>query len=165
MINKFTSLITLHFIFVVSGCNAYEPEKMEEGTLIPSNTIIIVEQDSNIHLIPNQETTIRLSVSEIENRKVSDVFITANLKVHMGLERAVISTNSITFKANGNSSTIPINGFVTDRDGAVGINIGCGKDNINDCGILNIKSSDSWKVITNKDLDIGNQTLMVKRDT
>jgi len=165
MNKKIILLLTTVFTVFVSGCNNYVSEKMDEGTVIPLNSILSVEQGSDVHLIPNQLSTIRLSVLEIENKDVSDVFITANLITNMKLKKALIRTKSITFKAEGNSSTLPIDGFVTDKDGVEGIHIGCGKENIIDCGTLNIEYKDSWKVIITSDLDIGNQTLMIKRKT
>jgi len=161
---KLSFKIVLIFVAVnMLACSDYEPEFQPDETVIPDNTPIYVTLINNVQLIPNQEADVNLSVTKIGLLNVDDVIASAKVSIDMGRERANIRINSIIFEEKDNKNVRNIDGYIVNNDGKTGIPVGCGKTDINECGVLKFKSTHDWKFLTRGTIDIGNMSIMVDR--
>ncbi|MFK5894381.1 MAG: hypothetical protein QM504_14255 [Pseudomonadota bacterium] len=156
-------MIAFMFVLFISGCSSYEAQNIGDNAVMIESSILNVSLDSKTDLVPNQESIVKLHVSNINGTEVDGVYITAIVKANTDLGRAIVKSKSIGFNANGKVSNIPINGYVVDVDGMIGISLGCGKENINECGVLEYSYTNNWNFIIKETVDIGNITMMVKK--
>lgn len=162
--NKLSIKLVLMFVAInMFACSDYEPEPQPDETVIPDNTPIYLTLVKDVQLIPNQEANIYLDVTKIGLLKVTDVVASAKVSVDMKAEKANIRINSIVFEDKGNKNSRNIDGYVVTNDGQKGVPVGCGKKDINECGVLTFKNTDDWKFLTRGIIDIGNMTIMVDR--
>ncbi|MEW8139132.1 MAG: hypothetical protein AB2761_18875 [Candidatus Thiodiazotropha endolucinida] len=158
---KITSGIV--FILLLSACSNYEAQNTGDQAIIPANTFLSITPVNLDSLIPNQESSIKLSVPSLGGNEVSGVYITANVFADSQSGRATINAHSMIIKSDTDMKKLTIKGHVVGDDGLVGIPLGCGMDNLNDCGLFEYRYSEGWEFSLIDNLDISNVTIMVKR--
>ncbi len=147
----------------LSGCTDYKPQMIEEGTVIPAMSLINVELEKEVHLIPNQQVEVKLSVPEMNGKKVSGVFVKGIANVNTEISRANILIDTMIFESDQGVEQRSVKAFAIDADDIAGIHVKCNNSDEKVCGYY-IMERDKvyWKLAPQQPIDIGGITVMME---
>ena len=140
---------------LLAGCDSYRPEKLPEGTILETGTVIVTSINRSISVVANQSDTIYLEIDVLLGKKVRDLLIEGELTAGANMGTAIIEPRKLRISAGA----VPLSGETYTKSNPKGLSIGCGKSDPSACGVFEIEKGSEVLVRLSKPVDLSGMVI------
>ena len=150
MFNMKNLLAVLFLFSLLAGCDSYRPEKLPEGTILETGTVIVTSINRSISVVANQSDTVYLEINVLLGKKVRDLLIEGELTASAVMGTAIIEPRKLRISAGA----VPLTGKAYTGNNPKGLSIGCGEPDPSACGVFEIEKGSEVLVKLLKPIDL-----------